>query len=58
MTVEEFARLVTIEADKFRDTWLREMKKDPELYPKTLGEGDWWEQFLTHLGEARGPRRR
>lgn len=49
MTVEEFSRLVQLEVDKFKDEWVEQGKKNPELYPKALGEADWWDQFVTHL---------
>jgi hypothetical protein len=50
MTVDEFMRLVEVEAEKFKEMWQEGQRADPKGYPKKLPDAAWWEQFLTHLG--------
>lgn len=50
MSLDSFIRLVHVDAEKFKEHWLKNQKKNPANWPKNLGEGDWWEQFVTFLG--------
>jgi hypothetical protein len=50
MKLEAFSRLIQLEAEKFKEHWLENAKKEPENWPTSMNEGDWWEQFIIHLG--------
>jgi hypothetical protein len=53
LTVDEFLRLVEVEADKFKEKWQEGQRAAPKNFPKKLTDGDWWEQFLAHIGVMR-----
>jgi hypothetical protein len=51
MTLEEFISELKNDIDSFETRWKEGQKKEPSLWPNELGEGDWLDQFITHLQE-------
>jgi hypothetical protein len=52
MKLEDFAKVVHMEVEKFADKWKKESRKNAALWPKEMPEGDWWEQLVAHLGNT------
>ena len=49
LSIDEFMRLVEVEAGKFKEMWQEGQRAAPKDYPKKLPDNEWWEQFMTHL---------
>jgi hypothetical protein len=57
MKLEDFEKALHQEAVKFAADWKKSHRKDPTNWPLDLPEGEWWEQFVTFLGNTgRGPK--
>lgn len=48
--IEEFTFLVQGCVNDFKEHWLKNNKENPEHYPLTMNEGDFWEQLLAFIG--------
>lgn len=48
-TLDEFVAECLSDVDRFKTMWEAEGKKNPEHFPATLSQGDWFEQFLTFI---------
>lgn len=48
MTLEEFCESVRVELASFEAEWKANVIKQPESFPSSIPEGEWWEQFWLH----------
>lgn len=49
MTLDEFKAKTERALQSFRQFWLGMNDAQDDSYPLEMGEGDWFEQFLSHL---------
>lgn len=47
MTLEEFKQTILKDLEGFEKEWEEGRQANPDHYPLELGEGDWFEQFLS-----------
>ena len=48
MELKKFIETTIAETIAFRDYWLEGHKREPEVYPMKLSEGEWFEQFIIY----------
>lgn len=46
MNLEEFSEIAKADIDRFVANWRKGVKKEPDMWPLDLPEGEWFEQFL------------
>ena len=49
MTLDEFEKEMMGEVVEFFENWRKENKKDPDMFPMEMDQGNWDEQFLSTL---------
>lgn len=50
MSLEQFKAQVSLDLEKFVESWEGGAIDNPSHYPTKMGEGDWYDQFMTFLG--------
>ena len=46
ITLDQFVKIITDDVQKFKTMWDKGLKENSDCYPKSLREGDWFDQFL------------
>lgn len=46
MTLDEFKAELEKDSQEFFNQWKANQAKDPQFWPNSMSEGDWFEQFL------------
>lgn len=50
LSLAQFKEQVTLDLEKFVENWEAGAGENPSHYPEAMGEGDWYDQFMTFLG--------
>ena len=47
MSVDDFKAKLNEATEEFVESWRKNAKAMPEVYPERMPEGEWWEQFVS-----------
>lgn len=49
MTLDQFKDKTASMLESFHAFWKAGGKEDPELFPESMGQSDWFEQLIFHM---------
>jgi hypothetical protein len=55
LDLSAFVRLLSLEAERFKEIWEKGHQRNKTAFPSTNDEGDWWKEFLHYL-DSKGKR--
>lgn len=56
MTLDEFVLQATADLVKFRREWQDGIAEDPDIWPESMPEGDWYAQFIEWDDDGKHPQ--